>query len=135
MHEYGGGAWTVADGALYFSNDKDRRLYKLERGANAPEPITPEGPFRYADGVIEEVGMTYGGDVRDWWQVMGEPTKARSRTAWVGGNEAARAAGKGVTLYEMTWDNPRVGVEVVSVDFESAMGGSAPFLVGVTVDP
>jgi len=91
--------------------------------------------IRYADGVIDDVGITYGGDVRDWWQVMGEPSNARSRTAWVGGNEAARAAGKGVTLYEMRWENPRVAVEIVSVDFESAMGGSAPFLVAVTVDP
>src|SRR5690242_17696204 len=53
VHEYGGGAWTVADGVLYFSNDKDGRLYRLERGAETPEPITAEGPFRYADGVID----------------------------------------------------------------------------------
>ena len=52
-HEYGGGAWTVADGALYFSHDKDQRLYLLKRGAAEPEPLTPEGPFRYADGIID----------------------------------------------------------------------------------
>jgi dipeptidyl aminopeptidase/acylaminoacyl peptidase len=52
-HEYGGGAWTVADGALYFSNDKDQRLYRLKRGAAEPEPLTAEAPFRYADGVID----------------------------------------------------------------------------------
>ena len=52
-HEYGGGAWTVADGAIYFSHDKDQRLYLLKRGAAEPEPLTPEGPFRYADGVID----------------------------------------------------------------------------------
>jgi dienelactone hydrolase len=52
-HEYGGGAWTVANGTLYFSHDKDQRLYRLGRGAAEPEPLTPEGPFRYADGVID----------------------------------------------------------------------------------
>ena len=28
VHEYGGGAWTVADGTLYFSNFADGRLYR-----------------------------------------------------------------------------------------------------------
>jgi hypothetical protein len=53
VHEYGGGAWTVVDGTLYFSHDKDQRLYLLKRGAAEPEPLTLEGPFRYADGIID----------------------------------------------------------------------------------
>lgn len=52
VHEYGGGAWTVADGALYFSNDADRRLYGLRPGSS-PVPLTPEGHWRYADGAID----------------------------------------------------------------------------------
>src|SRR6476646_5622424 len=48
IHEYGGGAWTVANGVLYFSNDADRRLYRLEPGG-APAPLTPEGAWRYGD--------------------------------------------------------------------------------------
>src|SRR5581483_9881074 len=38
---------------LYFSNFADQRLYRLERGALEPKPLTPEGAFRYADGVID----------------------------------------------------------------------------------
>jgi dipeptidyl aminopeptidase/acylaminoacyl peptidase len=53
VHEYGGGAWTVAGGTLYFTHDKDQRLYRLSHGAAEPEPLTPEGSFRYADGVID----------------------------------------------------------------------------------
>src|SRR5579872_2681350 len=49
VHEYGGGAWTVAGGALYFSNDSDQRLYRLDPGSE-PSPITTEAAFRYADG-------------------------------------------------------------------------------------
>ena len=43
VHEYGGGAWTVAEGALYFSNFADQRLYCLKPGAAEPQPLTGEG--------------------------------------------------------------------------------------------
>jgi dipeptidyl aminopeptidase/acylaminoacyl peptidase len=52
VHEYGGGAFTVHDGILYFSNFADQRLYRQLSG-QSPEPITPEGEWRYADGVID----------------------------------------------------------------------------------
>src|ERR1700684_2055658 len=32
VHEYGGGAATVRDGTVYFSNFADQRLYRLEPG-------------------------------------------------------------------------------------------------------
>ena len=52
VHEYGGGAYTVSDGAVYFSNFTDQRIYRMDR-ASGPSPITPAGAFRYADGVID----------------------------------------------------------------------------------
>ncbi|HVH75721.1 MAG TPA: S9 family peptidase [Stellaceae bacterium] len=56
VHEYGGGAYFVADGTVYFSNDGDQRLYRQDPGA-APRPITPEPPrprgLRYADAVMD----------------------------------------------------------------------------------
>jgi len=52
VHEYGGGAFAVADGTVYFSNFADQRLYRQDRGAR-PMPITPEVDLRYADGVID----------------------------------------------------------------------------------
>src|SRR5580698_7403168 len=52
-HEYGGGAWRVADGTLYFSNYADQRLYRLERYGAKPVPVTPEGAWRFADGIID----------------------------------------------------------------------------------
>ena len=52
VHEYGGGAWTVADGVLYFSHNTDQRLYALKPGLT-PTPLTPEGAWRYADGIID----------------------------------------------------------------------------------
>ena len=47
VHEYGGGAWRVHSGVLYFSNWSDQRLHRLDPGGE-PVPLTPEG-CRYAD--------------------------------------------------------------------------------------
>jgi dipeptidyl aminopeptidase/acylaminoacyl peptidase len=52
VHEYGGGAYKVDQGTVYFSNFADQRLYRQPPNS-IPEPITPEGPMRYADGVID----------------------------------------------------------------------------------
>jgi len=56
VHEYGGGAYLVHDGAAYFCNDADQRLYRQEVGAEpvavAPDPARPRG-LRYADGVMD----------------------------------------------------------------------------------
>lgn len=52
VHEYGGGAFLVADGTIFFSNFADQRLYRQTPGSQ-PQPVTPEGNFRYADGVCD----------------------------------------------------------------------------------
>jgi dipeptidyl aminopeptidase/acylaminoacyl peptidase len=56
VHEYGGGAYLVRDGVVYFCNDGDQRLYRQERGAAptaiTPAPARPRG-LRYADGVFD----------------------------------------------------------------------------------
>ncbi len=52
VHEYGGGAFVVADGVVYFSNFADQRLYRQYPG-DQPRPITPEAGLRYADSVVD----------------------------------------------------------------------------------
>jgi dipeptidyl aminopeptidase/acylaminoacyl peptidase len=53
VHEYGGGAWLVYDGWLYFADWADQRLYRMATESGAPEAITPvppsPGAWRYAD--------------------------------------------------------------------------------------
>ncbi|HXJ91857.1 MAG TPA: S9 family peptidase [Terriglobia bacterium] len=61
VHEYGGGAYVVDDGVVYFANDGDRRLYRQAIGAE-PVPITADAKLRFADGIID---------------------RARSRMIWV----------------------------------------------------
>lgn len=48
VHEYGGGAYTVVDGAVYFANYDDQRLYRQVPGSD-PQPLTPVVDLRYAD--------------------------------------------------------------------------------------
>jgi dipeptidyl aminopeptidase/acylaminoacyl peptidase len=52
VHEYGGNAFAIIDGIIYFSNFADQRIYRQEPGA-MPRPITPEAELRYADLVID----------------------------------------------------------------------------------
>ena len=52
VHEYGGGAFVVYNGTLYFSNFADQRLYSQVGGA-PPQPLTPEASWRYADSLVD----------------------------------------------------------------------------------
>jgi len=52
VHEYGGGAYVVDAGSVYFSNYADQRLY-LQSPGEAPQPITSAEKMRYADAVID----------------------------------------------------------------------------------
>jgi dipeptidyl aminopeptidase/acylaminoacyl peptidase len=57
VHEYGGGAYVVHDGVVYFSNFSDQRLYRQSAGGS-PEPVTPEtdSRVRFADGRVTADG-------------------------------------------------------------------------------
>ncbi|UCD18316.1 MAG: S9 family peptidase [Candidatus Zixiibacteriota bacterium] len=52
VNEYGGGAFTVDRGTVYFSNYQDQRLYR-QHSCSEPIPITPEKPWRFADGIVD----------------------------------------------------------------------------------
>jgi len=53
VHEYGGGAWWVKDGTVWYVEWSDQRLWRLEAGAE-PVAVTPRAPeggsVRWADG-------------------------------------------------------------------------------------
>lgn len=91
VHEYGGGAYLVSGGVVYFCNDSDQRLYRQERGAApvaiTPQPETPRG-LRYADGVMDA---------------------ARGRMLWVREDHTTGAPEPVNTLVEVPLDGtPRV---------------------------
>ena len=51
VHEYGGGAWSVADGVVVFVAFPSQVVHVIENGA-PPRPITPEGKLRYGGLVV-----------------------------------------------------------------------------------
>ncbi|MGK7913955.1 MAG: prolyl oligopeptidase family serine peptidase [Prochloraceae cyanobacterium] len=52
VHEYGGGAYTVVEGTVYFSNFSDRRIYQQTPDKEA-RSLTPEVNKRYADAILD----------------------------------------------------------------------------------
>ena len=48
VHEYGGGAFAVSRGTVWFCNDEDQRIYSVVPGA-FPNPVTGTDRCRFAD--------------------------------------------------------------------------------------
>ena len=61
VNEYGGGAWWVRDGVVWFVDWTTQRLHRVAPGGE-PEPLTPEPDvprgLRYADGDLSPDGQT-----------------------------------------------------------------------------
>jgi dipeptidyl aminopeptidase/acylaminoacyl peptidase len=77
VHEYGGGAWSVARGVLYFSNFADGRLYRIgpddrEPASLTPAPAAPGPQWRFADGTIDHQRQRWIG-VREDHTAPGQP--------------------------------------------------------------
>lgn len=53
VHEYGGGAYLVHQGVMYFTNFSDQRLYQQTPG-DTPHPLTLKLPMFYADAIMDQ---------------------------------------------------------------------------------
>ena len=52
VHEYGGGAFLITAGTIYFSNFADGRIYQ-QTAETKPQPLTAEGKRRYTNIIID----------------------------------------------------------------------------------
>jgi dipeptidyl aminopeptidase/acylaminoacyl peptidase len=117
VHEYGGGAYTVAGGTVVFSNKADGRLYRLDPGVDEPVPITPEGPQRYADLRLDATHRRFVA-VREDHGVEGQPAASIVAIPFDGDGEpvvlvsgpdflaAPRPSPDGGRLAWLEWDHP-----------------------------
>lgn len=132
-HEYGGGAYTVSDGTIYFSNFADQRLYRQAPGST-PEPITPSAPLRYADGIVDrsrrrlicvcEDHSSEGETVNTLISVALDSDNAGG-TMLVTGNDfysSPRLSPNGTHLAWLTWNHPNMpwdGTELWVAEFRA----------------
>jgi dipeptidyl aminopeptidase/acylaminoacyl peptidase len=124
VHEYGGGAWTVSGGTLWFTEFSDQRLYRLDPGAAEPVPVTAEPPvragLRYADlSVLPDGGLlavrethpAEHGAAADVVNEIVRITPDGTTEVLVSGPDFVsdpRLAPDGVTLAWLQWDHPHM---------------------------
>jgi hypothetical protein len=115
-----------------------RRLHFLHGAIWGTEPVGKQiGRYvlRYANGESRERPIVLGQVVLDWWKTSATVTNAAELVvAWQGENARSRREGKTIRLFKSTWENPRPGVEVQTLDFVSDLAKGAPFLIAITVE-
>jgi dienelactone hydrolase len=117
VHEYGGGAFTVCDGTVYFCNDSDQRLMVQEPN-KPPRALTPEGPWRYADMRVDAVRGRVVAVRESHEEGLKEPANAlvavgfdRSVSVLAEGADfyaAPRLSPDGRQLAWLTWSHPEM---------------------------
>ncbi len=136
VHEYGGGAYTVHQGTVYFSNFADQRLY-AQRAGEAPVPLTPEvtptAGLRYADAVVDAQQQRLICVLEDHRQtgeavnaIATVPLSGGSPKVLVSGNDfysSPRLSPDGKQLAWITWNHPQMPWD-----------GTELWLAGVTDD-
>ena len=118
VHEYGGGAYAVDDGTVYFSNFGDQRVYRHDPGS-APEALTPPGDLRYADHVVDQrrgriicVREDHTTDASEAVNsLVGVPIDGDAVEALVSGADfysTPRLSPDGSRLAWLSWDHPNM---------------------------
>jgi dipeptidyl aminopeptidase/acylaminoacyl peptidase len=120
-HEYGGGAYAVHDGIVYFCEFADQRLYRLDPG-QIPVPITEEpetaGALRYADMIVDWPRQRLIA-VREDHRAGGEPANTLVAIPLDGGEQTVLASGNdfyasprlspdGRRLAWLSWNHPNM---------------------------
>jgi dipeptidyl aminopeptidase/acylaminoacyl peptidase len=136
VHEYGGAAWTVSGGTLWFTEFTDQRLYRLDPGAGEPVALTPEpavrAGVRHADLRVTPEGVLA---VRETHPASGGAAAVVNeivRIAADGSTEVLvsgpdfvsdpRLAPDGVTLSWLQWDHPHMPWDAAQLVVRAADG-------------
>jgi hypothetical protein len=142
-----GGEWQRR--AFEFSESVDgirvgavgRRLHILHANSafnDPPGTTVARLVLHYADGQQAEFAIQQGVHLLDWWQYRKAPLKhttdPNTVVAWTGSNPAAEHQGARIQLFDTAFINPHPEKEIQFIDYTSAMAGSAPFMVALTIE-
>jgi len=118
VHEYGGGAALVADGAVWFSHFADNRVYRIDAGAAEPQPVSAGGALRWADFVLDRAHGRLVGVREDHSAGASYPVNTLSalgpdgaETVLVEGSDfysSPRISEDGKQIAWLSWDHPRM---------------------------
>ncbi|MCX7754012.1 MAG: S9 family peptidase [Anaerolineales bacterium] len=145
VHEYGGGAYAVFDGVIFFVNFKDQRLYRLTPGG-APEALTPAEGYRYADFALDRARNRLICVCEDHIG-GGEPVNTLVAVPLSGGSSGEvlvsgfdffsnpRLSPDGTQLCYLTWNHPNMPWDgttlwVARIGEDGALGQSKPVAGG-----
>ena len=147
VHEYGGGAFTVHEGTLFFTNFADQRIYRQDSGCD-PWALTPEVDKRHADLQLDaRRGRLVC--VQEDHTRQGEPTNAivgvdishfGEPQIFVSGNDfyaSPRFSPDGSMIAWLTWNHPYMpwdGTELwlAEVDEQGALSNLRKVAGGVS---
>jgi dipeptidyl aminopeptidase/acylaminoacyl peptidase len=119
VHEYGGGAFAVSEGIIYFSNFADQGLYAQE-SRSKPRLLTSTTAKRYGDIVVDRLRNHLICVREDHSGKGGEPVNTivslnlsanKEEHVLVGGNDfysSPRISPDGSSLAWLTWNHPNL---------------------------
>ena len=91
--------------------------------------------LHYADGTHSQLDIRHRENVLDFWAWRPESLpNTNAVVAWEGESPATARRGFGVRLCRTTFVNPQPQKKIETIDYVSAMAGSAPFLVALTLE-
>ncbi len=115
VHEYGGGAYLITEGIIYFSNYEDQRLYQ-QTPHSQPIPLTPKDTRRYADFILDAkrnrliaVAEDHATQTEPENSLVTIDLTTGSVQTLVKGHDfysSPRLSADGSTLAWLTWDHP-----------------------------
>jgi dipeptidyl aminopeptidase/acylaminoacyl peptidase len=150
VHEYGGAAWWVRDGVVWFTDWADQRLYRLEAGgepvALTPEPARPRGD-RYADGEVSPDGARIvcvrerhhgdrATDVVNEVVILDAHTPGAPEVLVTGPDfvAAPRLSPDGATLAWLQWDHPAMPWDAAELVVRDLATGEETVVAGGPVE-
>ena len=118
VHEYGGCAWLPYDGGALVCRYDDQRVYRLGPGEE-PRPVTPDGPFRFADmrlvpgaGTVVAVRESHEGEGEAVNELVAFPADGSAEPAVIASGHdfysSPRPSPDGKRLAWTSWDHPNM---------------------------